>query len=171
MPYGQRQLFWISAANVWCAKYRPKALKIRVLTGVHSPDMFRVQGPFSNMHEFARDFSCPRGSNMNPEDKCQVWWTRKSNRKLLYRFQYSGFFIITHLKLIHFLHHFSIHFFKTTSKTNWNLILPIDLFSKVIGYGLLCYNFTFKLPNSKNTNTNLQSQSHKLKYLFLSFNF
>ena len=159
MPYGQRQLFWISAANVWCAKYRPKALKIRVLTGVHSPDMFRVQGPFSNMHEFARDFSCPRGSNMNPEDKCQVWWTRKSNRKLLYRFQ------ITHTlvsSLLHIWNSFNFYiifqfiFSKSTSKTNLNLILPIDLFSKVIGYGLLCYNFTFKLPSSKNTNTNLQ---------------
>jgi len=60
--YSQRQLFWVSAANVWCAKYRNKvsddeagstgriylptsfqALKLRVMTGVHSPDMFRVQ--------------------------------------------------------------------------------------------------------------------------------
>ena len=64
----------VSAANVWCAKYRPKALKLRVLTGVHSPDQFRVQGPFSNMDDFSRDFNCPIGSNMNPpkENKCQV---------------------------------------------------------------------------------------------------
>jgi len=75
LNYTQNQLFWISAANVWCAKYRPKALKLRVLTGVHSPDKFRVQGPLSNMNEFARDFHCPVGSNMNPpkEEKCQVW--------------------------------------------------------------------------------------------------
>jgi len=73
--YTPRQLFWVSAANVWCAKYRPKALKLRVLTGVHSPDQFRVQGPFSNMEDFSRDFNCPVGSNMNPpkENKCQVW--------------------------------------------------------------------------------------------------
>ncbi len=71
--YSQRQLFWVSAANVWCAKYRDKALKLRVLTGVHSPDKFRVRGPFSNMKEFAVDFSCPPGSPMNPEHKCQVW--------------------------------------------------------------------------------------------------
>ena len=73
LNYTQRQLFWVSAANVWCAKYRPKALKLRVLTGVHAPDMFRVRGPFSNMREFARDFHCPLGSPMNPLDKCQVW--------------------------------------------------------------------------------------------------
>jgi len=75
LNYTPRQLFWVSAANVWCAKYRPKALKLRVLTGVHSPDQFRVQGPFSNMEDFSRDFNCPIGSNMNPpkENKCQVW--------------------------------------------------------------------------------------------------
>ncbi|TRY73034.1 hypothetical protein TCAL_01898 [Tigriopus californicus] len=71
--FNQRQLFWMSAANVWCAKYRDKALKLRVLTGVHSPDMFRVRGPFSNMPEFSRDFQCPLGSPMNPEKKCEVW--------------------------------------------------------------------------------------------------
>ena len=73
LKYSQRQLFWVSAANVWCAKYRPKALKLRVLTGVHAPDMFRVRGPFSNMNEFARDFKCPLGSPMNRREKCQVW--------------------------------------------------------------------------------------------------
>ena len=73
LSYTQRQLFWVSAANVWCAKYRPKALKLRVLTGVHAPDMFRVQGPFSNMKEFGEDFQCARGAPMNPIQKCQVW--------------------------------------------------------------------------------------------------
>ncbi|XP_040574082.1 neprilysin-2 isoform X2 [Lepeophtheirus salmonis] len=73
LNYSQKQLFWVSAANVWCAKFRPKALKLRVLTGVHSPDMFRVRGPFSNMPEFARDFNCPKGSHMNPAKRCEVW--------------------------------------------------------------------------------------------------
>merc|ERR1712158_68687 len=75
LNYTPRQLFWVSAANVWCAKYRPKALKLSVLTGTHSPDQFRVQGAFSNMDAFSKDFKCPIGSNMNPpkENKCQVW--------------------------------------------------------------------------------------------------
>jgi len=75
LNYTQKQLFWISAANVWCAKYRPKAMKLRVMTGVHSPDQFRVQGTFSNMEEFAQDFKCPGGSSMNPpkDEKCSVW--------------------------------------------------------------------------------------------------
>ena len=44
LPYSQAQFFWLSAANVWCAKYREQALNLRLLTGVHSPDIFRVQG-------------------------------------------------------------------------------------------------------------------------------
>ncbi|EEB19488.1 endothelin-converting enzyme, putative [Pediculus humanus corporis] len=73
LPYTPRQLFWISAANTWCCKYRPEALKIRIITGVHSPGRFRVIGPLSNMPEFSKDFNCPLGSKMNPVDKCEVW--------------------------------------------------------------------------------------------------
>ena len=85
-------MFWLSAANVWCSKVhifdlnyennykiilktRPQALKLSVLTGAHSPDKFRVQGTFSNMAAFSRDWNCPVGSKMNPpkEDQCKVW--------------------------------------------------------------------------------------------------
>jgi len=71
--YSPLQMFWISAANTWCSKYRNKALEKRIKTGVHSPGMFRVQGPFSNSREFAADFQCPLGSRMNPVKKCEVW--------------------------------------------------------------------------------------------------
>jgi len=71
--YSQHQMFWISAANTWCSKYRNKALEKRIKTGVHSPGMFRVQGPFSNSQEFAQDFQCAPGSRMNPVKKCEVW--------------------------------------------------------------------------------------------------
>ncbi|KAK5639865.1 hypothetical protein RI129_010676 [Pyrocoelia pectoralis] len=66
-------MFWISAASTWCSVYRPETLKIRVLTGYHSPGNFRVQGPLSNLVEFSNDFSCPVGSKMNPVHKCSVW--------------------------------------------------------------------------------------------------
>ncbi|CAG7823976.1 unnamed protein product, partial [Allacma fusca] len=71
--YSPNQMFWISAANVWCNKYRPESLKLRILTGVHSPGEFRVRGPFSNMKQFAEDFQCSVGSGMNPAKKCYVW--------------------------------------------------------------------------------------------------
>ncbi|XP_058061822.1 neprilysin-2 isoform X1 [Anopheles bellator] len=67
------QLFWLSAAQTWCSVYRPETMKMRITTGVHSPGQFRVLGPMSNMHEFAKDFNCPVGSPMNPEHKCEVW--------------------------------------------------------------------------------------------------
>lgn len=73
LNYTPNQMFWISAANSWCAKYRPESLKVRILTGYHAPGMFRVIGPLSNSEDFARDFKCPKGSKMNPISKCQVW--------------------------------------------------------------------------------------------------
>merc|ERR1712079_102652 len=71
--YSPHQMFWISAANTWCSKYRNKALEKRIKTGVHSPGMFRVQGPFSNSREFSSDFQCAAGTRMNPVKKCEVW--------------------------------------------------------------------------------------------------
>lgn len=73
LSLNQKQLFWLSAANTWCSKYRPKSLEKRIKTGAHSPGMFRVLGPFSNSKEFARDFNCPAGSRYNPVNKCEVW--------------------------------------------------------------------------------------------------
>ena len=73
LNYTPNQLFWITAANVWCSKDRPESLKLQILTGAHSPGEFRVRGPFSNMKQFAEDFSCPVSSGMNPEEKCHVW--------------------------------------------------------------------------------------------------
>ncbi|XP_011689066.1 PREDICTED: membrane metallo-endopeptidase-like 1 isoform X4 [Wasmannia auropunctata] len=67
------QMFWISAANTFCSKYRPEALKLQIMSDFHSPYEFRINGPLSNMEEFSRDFNCPIGSRMNPEKKCTVW--------------------------------------------------------------------------------------------------
>ncbi|XP_040072345.1 neprilysin-2-like [Ixodes scapularis] len=73
LKYTPQQLFWISAANVWCSKDRPETLKLRILVDAHSPALFRVIGPTSNTPEFAAEFNCPVGSPMNPVNKCTVW--------------------------------------------------------------------------------------------------
>lgn len=73
LKYNQRQLFWISAAQTWCAVSRGEYNKNKIITGMHSPNEFRVNGVVSNMNEFAFDFNCPEQTKMNPEHKCQVW--------------------------------------------------------------------------------------------------
>nr|WBW70056.1 venom protein [Lampona murina] len=73
LKYNQSQMFWISAANVWCGKYREEFLKSSIIEGVHSPFRFRVIGPMSNLEEFSSAFNCSPGSPMNRSDKCQVW--------------------------------------------------------------------------------------------------
>merc|ERR1712107_671429 len=64
-----KQLFWIPAAGNWCSKQRPQSLRLRMLTGSHSPGKVRVMTTLSNMEEFARDFQCPVGSKMNPKEQ------------------------------------------------------------------------------------------------------
>ncbi|KAK5647015.1 hypothetical protein RI129_005479 [Pyrocoelia pectoralis] len=73
LNYTGHQLFWISAANVWCSKVRFEEIKQLVITDEHSPDKFRVIVPLSNMDYFAKDFNCPKKSKMNPANKCDVW--------------------------------------------------------------------------------------------------
>lgn len=73
LGYSQRQLMWLSGASVWCSVKRPASLKNQVLTDPHSPGIYRVNGPFANMPEFAQDWGCPVGSKMNPVNRCNVW--------------------------------------------------------------------------------------------------
>ncbi len=71
--YSQTQLFFINYAQVWCAKFRDASLKSRILTGVHSPGPFRIQGPTSNFVEFSKAFNCKPKQANNPDNKCSVW--------------------------------------------------------------------------------------------------
>ena len=57
----------------WCAVWTDEMQKARILTDKHSPGAFRIIGPLSNNDDFAKDFNCPKGSQMNPEKKCTVW--------------------------------------------------------------------------------------------------
>jgi membrane metallo-endopeptidase-like protein 1 len=73
VSYTGRQLFWVSAASIWCSKTREEELEQLVITDEHSPDKYRVLVPLTNMGYFAKDFNCPKDSKMNPQKKCQVW--------------------------------------------------------------------------------------------------
>ncbi|XP_033220987.1 neprilysin-2-like [Belonocnema kinseyi] len=78
LKYSQSQLFWIQAAMTQCAKYTPEYLKNfsdspqEFIDEFAFPSEFRATGVFANMPEFATDFSCKVGTNMNPAQKCSV---------------------------------------------------------------------------------------------------
>ncbi|XP_063881481.1 neprilysin-1-like isoform X2 [Scylla paramamosain] len=71
--YSPMQLFFLNNANIWCTSTTMEGLLNQVLTDPHSPAKFRVLVPMLNMKEFSEIWSCPSGSGMNPEHKCQVW--------------------------------------------------------------------------------------------------
>lgn len=68
-----KQLFFLTFAQVWCGSLRPEATVSRLRSAVHSPGKYRVIGTLSNFKEFSQVFKCPLGSPMNPVKKCSVW--------------------------------------------------------------------------------------------------
>ncbi|XP_041972841.1 neprilysin-4-like isoform X2 [Aricia agestis] len=73
LQYEPDQLFFLGFAQIWCGNSTVGALKSKMVEGVHSPNKIRVIGTLSNSEEFARAWSCPTGSPMNPERKCVLW--------------------------------------------------------------------------------------------------
>jgi len=72
--YNAEQEFFLAYAQSWCGNMRKEMLRLLVTTNPHSPAKFRVNGPLSNLPEFARAFSCREGSPMVRGNKrCEVW--------------------------------------------------------------------------------------------------
>jgi putative endopeptidase len=73
--FSPEQRFFLGWAQGWGRKYRPEAARNMALTDPHPMGKFRVNGPVSNMPQFAAAFSCKAGDPMvRPEDKrCEVW--------------------------------------------------------------------------------------------------
>ncbi|MBS0657456.1 MAG: M13 family metallopeptidase [Verrucomicrobia bacterium] len=69
------QRFFLGYAQVWRQNVRPETVKLRLKTDPHSPGYLRVNGPLSNLPEFARTFNCPPGSPMvRPADQqVKIW--------------------------------------------------------------------------------------------------
>ena len=69
------QRFFLAWAQVWREAYRPAALRTQVQTNPHSPPMWRVNGPLSNLPEFAKAWGCKPGDPMvRPEDlRARIW--------------------------------------------------------------------------------------------------
>ena len=66
------QRFFMGWAQVWRIKYRDEALRVQVINGPHSPGMYRVLGPLSNMPEFYKVYDVKPGDGMYRDDKVRV---------------------------------------------------------------------------------------------------
>src|SRR5437870_8895838 len=69
------QRFFLGWAQVWAQNIRTEAARLRNATDPHPLARFRVNGPLSNMPQFAVAFACKdRDPMVRPPDKrCQIW--------------------------------------------------------------------------------------------------
>ena len=71
----QEQRFFLSYAQIWRSNVRPEYLRLVLNVDPHSPAPFRVNGPLSNLPEFAKAFGISEPSPMiRPADeRVQIW--------------------------------------------------------------------------------------------------
>ncbi|HSU14062.1 M13 family metallopeptidase [Longimicrobium sp.] len=69
------QRFFLAYAQARRATFRDQQLRLMVQTDPHSPNEFRVNGPLSNMPEFAAAFGCKAGDPMvrSDADRVNIW--------------------------------------------------------------------------------------------------
>jgi putative endopeptidase len=67
------QRFFLGWAQVWAAKATPEAERSQVLGDPHALPRWRVNGPLSNMPQFAQAFGCKQNSEMVKKDACLIW--------------------------------------------------------------------------------------------------
>jgi putative endopeptidase len=66
------QRFFLGYAYAWMVNRRPESLARQVMSDVHSPSEFRVNGPLSNMPEFYAAFGVKPGDAMWREESTRV---------------------------------------------------------------------------------------------------
>ena len=69
------QRFFLSFAAIWRSKIRDEDQKLRLNTDPHSPARFRVNGPLSDLPEFAKAFNVPDGAPMvrAADKRVNIW--------------------------------------------------------------------------------------------------
>jgi predicted metalloendopeptidase len=69
------QRFFLAYAQVWREKYRDGALRELVMTDVHSPSQFRVNGPLPNIDAWYTAFDVQPGDKLYiaPADRVRIW--------------------------------------------------------------------------------------------------
>jgi len=72
--FTDEQRFFLGWAQVWAGKETPEFARLQVATNPHSLPKWRVNGPLSNMPEFAKAFNCKPGDAMvRGEAACAIW--------------------------------------------------------------------------------------------------
>jgi len=73
--YTPEQRFFMGWATIWAMSQREESERQQALSDPHPLSQFRVNGPLSNLEEFAAAFSCKAGDVMVREAnrRCQVW--------------------------------------------------------------------------------------------------
>lgn len=66
------QRFFLSFAQIWRIKNTPQRLLLRIKNDPHSPEMYRVNGPTSNMTSFYETFQVKPGDAMYRPDSVRV---------------------------------------------------------------------------------------------------
>jgi predicted metalloendopeptidase len=69
------QRFFLGWAQMWRTNIRPELERLRVRTDSHSPQIWRTNGPLSNLPEFARAWGCKEGDMMvrPPALRADIW--------------------------------------------------------------------------------------------------
>jgi putative endopeptidase len=69
------QRFFLGWAQVWRTLQRDESAKVQVASDEHSPAIWRVNGPLSNMTEFKTAWGCKAGDRMVRPDalKARIW--------------------------------------------------------------------------------------------------
>jgi putative endopeptidase len=69
------QRFFLAYAQVWREKYREGALRELVMSDVHSPSQFRVNGPLPNIDAWYSAFNVQPGDKLfiKPAERVRIW--------------------------------------------------------------------------------------------------
>jgi putative endopeptidase len=69
------QRFFLSFAQSWRTQQRPEALRLQVRSNEHAPAKYRVDGPVSDMPEFASAFQCspPQPMARTASQRVVIW--------------------------------------------------------------------------------------------------
>ena len=66
------QEYFLSYGYAWMVQRRPEAMRKQIMTDVHAPAKYRVNGPLSNIPEFYKAFDVKDGNAMYRKNDVRV---------------------------------------------------------------------------------------------------